>query len=484
MKTPRLYFLKKVKYFFSFWSLGIPLFSFFFFLSKELIYDKSTQNFSNKRVINTPTINLSPIGWQYRRQLTFNNSAQSENLINFPVLITLDNSRIDYSNTQNNGEDLRFYDADDASPLSYEIEEWNESGLSYVWVNIPQINGSSNTDYIWMYYGNVLATDGQNVTGTWNSGYQGVWHLNETSGTHYDATSNGNDGTAENGVIQNTTGQIGGANDFDGSNDDVLIPDDSSLDISAQVTISAWIEPDNTNTYSRIADKSHTTDSQPYSMYGFYMSSNQRLMIQMANGASDVAHEGNITIPLNQWTYIAGTYDGSTQKSFFDGNLDGSTNQSFTISTNNVPFTIGKASYNNSSFFDGKIDEVRISNVARSEDWISAQYASMIDAFISYGIEDKNTDGDLIYNLDDLDDDNDGIPDMEENLCSTPTIVDTILVEQFEGVSIGAKIPSSGGTGALPGTNIVDSYNNENALNSASHNGGITSVTGPYSTLR
>ena len=74
---------------------------------------------------------------------SWSNSAQSENLANFPVLVVLDNSRIDYNNTQNNGEDIRFYDADNVTLLSHEIEEWNESGQSYVWVNIPQIDGSS-----------------------------------------------------------------------------------------------------------------------------------------------------------------------------------------------------------------------------------------------------------------------------------------------------------------------------------------------------
>ncbi len=41
--------------------------------------------------------------------------------------------------------------------LAHEIESWNESGTSYVWVSVPQIDASSGTDYIWMYYGNAAA---------------------------------------------------------------------------------------------------------------------------------------------------------------------------------------------------------------------------------------------------------------------------------------------------------------------------------------
>ena len=36
--------------------------------------------------------------WQYRKKITFDNSAQAENLTNFPVLIKLDSSNFDYNN--------------------------------------------------------------------------------------------------------------------------------------------------------------------------------------------------------------------------------------------------------------------------------------------------------------------------------------------------------------------------------------------------
>ena len=228
--------------------------------------------------------------WPYKRKLTFNNSSQSENLVNFPVLIKLNSSRIDYSNTQNSGQDLRFYDADGITLLAHEIESWNESGDSYVWVKVPQIDGSSSADYIWMYYGNDGASDGQDPNNVWDSNYQGVWHLDETSGDHADATSNGNDGTPEGNVIQNTTGYIGGANDFDGSDDAVSVPDAPSLDISSAVTLSAWIKPDNSNTYARIADKSHTSAAEPWTMYGIYVHTTQSLLL----------HTRQTEVPLTQ----------------------------------------------------------------------------------------------------------------------------------------------------------------------------------------
>ena len=43
--------------------------------------------------------------------------------------------------------------------------------------------------------------------------------------------------------------------------------------------------------------------------------------------------------------------------------------------------------------FPGKVEEVRVSNVARSADWIKAQYLSMTNAFIAYGAEQPAAPG-------------------------------------------------------------------------------------------
>ncbi|MCK5561793.1 MAG: DUF2341 domain-containing protein, partial [Thermoplasmata archaeon] len=103
--------------------------------------------------------------WSYRMNLTFDNSDQTESLTNFPVLVNLSSSNFDYSKAKSDGSDLRFIDADNTTVLNYEIEEWDTSGYSYVWVNVTGITGSSATDHIWMYYNNSGASSGENPTG-------------------------------------------------------------------------------------------------------------------------------------------------------------------------------------------------------------------------------------------------------------------------------------------------------------------------------
>jgi hypothetical protein len=170
----------------------------------------------------TLTVDWWDTTWTKRQQLTFDNLRQTEDLTDFPVLVKLTGGfNIDYSQTQDNGEDLRFFDAD-GTALAYDIEEWNEGGTSYVWVRVPQIDGWSNTDYITMYYGNASAPPGEDSDRVWLSGYAMVHHLEETSGTNFDSTANDNDGI-HSGAGQDFSGWISGGNRFNGSGDKIEV---------------------------------------------------------------------------------------------------------------------------------------------------------------------------------------------------------------------------------------------------------------------
>ena len=145
----------------------------------------------------TLTVGWWDTDWTRRQQLTLDNLAQSETLTDIPVLIVLNSGNIDYTQTKDDGSDLRFFAAD-GTPLAYEIEQWNEGGDSSVWVRVPQITGGSNSDSIWMYYGNAAATPPADPAGVWDSNFVGVWHLNEEqagiggTGVYKDSTSHGN----------------------------------------------------------------------------------------------------------------------------------------------------------------------------------------------------------------------------------------------------------------------------------------------------
>ena len=331
---------------------------------------------------------LGPSGWQYRRQLTFDNSAQTETLTDFPVLVHLDDTNFDFSKAQNNGEDIRFYDANDTSPLKYEIESWDSvAEKADIWVRVPLIDGASSSDFIWIYYGNATATDGQDAENVWDSNFVMVQHLEETSQTagsnndHLDSTSNSNDGEAMNGLDMDAIGKIDGADDFDGTNDYVEVPDSASFDV-IDLTISAWINMDSSGLFSSIAARG-AFNSGYYSLYhdfgtpGF---STFDLTTQNLEGTTNLDGTG--------WHYLVGTWHDSTNTKvlYVDGVQENSDNPTGSIANDNEGIFFGRQG--GTQFpSDGRIDEVRISNTARSADWIAAQYKSMSDTFITFGAE-------------------------------------------------------------------------------------------------
>jgi len=134
---------------------------------------------------------------------------------------------------------LRFTDSD-GTVLAYEIEKWDETGSSYVWVKVPQIDQNSNTDYVYIYYGNTGASDGQTESSVWNSGYKMVQHFNESSGVHYDSTANNFDSNSVTVTEQGADiGQIDGADHFNGAGDNITI---TAISPASQVTVTTWFK--------------------------------------------------------------------------------------------------------------------------------------------------------------------------------------------------------------------------------------------------
>jgi hypothetical protein len=93
--------------------------------------------------------------WLIRIRLAFDNSMQQEDLLDFPVLVVLNPTRISYSDVAADGSDMRFTDGGRGEVLFYEIDEWNPGDTSFLWVRVPRIDGGSDSDRIRLYYDNV-----------------------------------------------------------------------------------------------------------------------------------------------------------------------------------------------------------------------------------------------------------------------------------------------------------------------------------------
>jgi hypothetical protein len=354
-------------------------------------------------------------GWDlansgYRRKIVFDNTLSNigivpENLVNFPVLVKLeDGINIDYSKTNNDGSDIRFIDTD-GTELSYEIEQWDETGDSFVWVKIPQID-TGDEDYIYMYYGNTSATDGQNATDVWSNGYTVVLHLNEESGTTaYDSTANGNDGI----IVGTTYTQdfLGGLRTFFGSGNHIALPND--VGYVDQFSSFAWFKSEGTppGGYHIVFGGGELELSIPGSTgeirTGLYTSS--RFVSNHGSGILD----GN-------WHHVGFTFDGSAKNSYIDGNYVGQQSVTGTLRNSFNYRYIGRFGISTTYYANGYIDEVRISNVARTNAWSAGTYTSQANELNIFNSEESkyNSTGYLESNIFDT-----GYPSDWSNLTYT-----------------------------------------------------------------
>jgi hypothetical protein len=327
--------------------------------------------------------------WSYRKQITFDNTTASlgttsEALVNFPVLVKLDTGTdIDYSKTKNAGEDIRFTDSD-GIVLSYEIEKWDESGSSYVWVKVPQININSNTDHIYMYYGNAAATDGQNASDVWDSNFKMVHHFNSD---YADSSNYSNDGV--NSGASFNTGKIAGGVYGNANNTSITVADNVNWEPgSSGFTIEFWAK--HASTFSG-------TYSIPWDAYsggkGFHVGlMNDRKAYVYINGGSPwVRNQGTAVSDVTQWHKYTYVYTPNTSVVFYvDGVQFYSTSAGIAASVSAVVRDLklfGGYYVGNGYTFKGDLDENRLSLTPRSAAWVAAIYKSESDAFNTYESE-------------------------------------------------------------------------------------------------
>ena len=333
-------------------------------------------------------------GWRFSERLGLNTTSSGADVAgtvyDFPVLVRLSKGNFDFSHAAGNGADLRFTKPDGA-PLSYEIEQWDSAGgAGTVWVRVDTVHGNDAQQYIVMYSGFPAAASGSNGAAVFDtaSGFQGVWHLDGAgNAAAKDATINGYDGTPFNMTPASAVaGVIGGAREFDGSSSyiDMAGTADGKLDLpqNGSYTISAWVYVDTFDTrYHVIAGKGH---EQYYVKVKCFGGSALWEFDEYEDKTGWAYTEVGNPPNSKTWVYLVGVRSGLSQQLYINGALalDTFGIMAGTLARNNGDdFSIGKylrpvtVPYNEGyCAFDGKIDEVRVSSMARSADWIKLCY--------------------------------------------------------------------------------------------------------------
>ena len=193
--------------------------------------------------------------------------------------------------------------------------------------------------------------------------------FDETSGTTAaDSSGNGNTGTLTNMTGSEwTTGKVGGALGFGGTNDYVRVADHSSLNPTNNITFSAWInQPSFPHSWNEILMKYEGSFAGGYEIY---VRGNGRPRVGMALNGVKTSLDATTAIQTQKWYHLAGTYDGAEMKLYIDGVLDNSRSATGNISVSSQDLMFGGRPADPNNAF---IDEIRIYDHALSAGEISA----------------------------------------------------------------------------------------------------------------
>lgn len=326
---------------------------------------------------------VSPKGWRYRKRLTIDkaNVASPSDLVGFPVLVSTtdaDLRSVDNGGKVVSGLDLAFFAADGVTPLPYEIEQYSQAtGQLIAWVKLPVLSRAIGAT-LYLSFGHPdITTSLEDRRAVWSDGFAGVWHMNDARWFDSAGTNNG---TPVGGASTIPTGMIGAGGTFGATDVYVDVGADPSLRPTS-ITVSAWAQPQSVGSapdrhpYMVTQDTYRDPGADPrgYYLEIYRTQTNPTPTFYTAN-ATTKAHAVATTKVVNGvWYYVVGTRDevSGVTRLYVNGVEEGSATMPGGIAYLTKTVHLGGIG---SETWDGLLDEVRISRVARPSGWIRTEY--------------------------------------------------------------------------------------------------------------
>lgn len=336
-------------------------------------------------------------------------------LNNFPVLVKLSESipgfhYSDFADPSAAGGDLRFVDSAQTTRLNYEIEKWDITGTSYVWVQVPALSAGTT---IYAFWGNPDGTTPPTYStdsSTWAGIYDGVYHLDGLTGAGLrDSSANHNNLMAVGATQpQERAGAVAGGIRFNAATEALTTDPVTTFDYLAgtptAVELWVWTDVQTLSRRSPIGLRSGgqggTRWSLHYDLYYEFDALLHKGRLGVYNNAVSDIYTDIQGKSKYRWYHLmmvdpgAGT---SGQPTFYiDGDYAGQlpANSGFDYTKVGKPLCIGAAEADGTGNWMGRVDEVRISHHAHSVDWIRANYQTQSSStFLTFGtVENLLTD--------------------------------------------------------------------------------------------
>jgi hypothetical protein len=308
----------------------------------------------------------------------------SNDLVDFPLLVTLDDTRADRSVMATDASDVRFFDAD-GTPLSHEIERVGAPGGPplVAWVRIPRISGIVTLTVAYGYNNPPTLP----TTPVWPDTYLGVWHL--AGGAVIDSSPHHRDGVDTGTTV--VQGIAGLARSFVPGPDKILVADGTFL--ATTFTMSGWMRLRTMRLFETVITRELGNTAADDFYLGRY---GGQVFTTLATTGTSIDFTGSAT-GLDTWFHVALSYDGAFGRLYLDGVLDRMVSASGSPITTPGPLYMGCGRNNSATppntcdddFLDGALDEIRLESVARSTPWLAHDVASARDQLITYGVIER-----------------------------------------------------------------------------------------------
>ncbi|MBQ2623965.1 MAG: DUF2341 domain-containing protein [Kiritimatiellae bacterium] len=354
---------------------------------------------------------------QYKAALTVQGYSGSSTLEDFPVLVRLSPQTIDgfsYSACAQNGSDISFVAADGKTLLPYDIDTWDETGTSLIWVKVPEV-ASSGTSFTIRWGDDEPPAN--TPADTW-SGYKSVWHMDIANG----ATADIRVGYAATVLNPNQycgagTGIVGGAYHNEQNKDAshcVKTPDVAGFSATTEgvATFSLWVRqiggtksqgsPDEANYPQILWGSTWGNCGTAISTKNGNTDKGKGICIDLEGKAAQyntmvVRDDDFTTMPITlesiydkQWHHLVLAYDATGRRFYVDGVLQRNFSSSVRKYTNpSAGWTMrfgGRSDTTTDCVWTGDLDEIRFFDGSLSADRVAAEYANVADAaFLAYG---------------------------------------------------------------------------------------------------
>lgn len=217
-------------------------------------------------------------------------------------------------------------------------------------------------------------------TGRLDSGLAGYWAMDDGSGTSAtDSSTNANTGTLTGGPAW-TTGQIGSAVDFDGTDDYVTVADADALDVadSTHFTLTGWFNRDTFTADHTIIAKRNGQAAGDTGYVLYVDDANDDVVFEVSDGTDEYSRTSTSSFTSSGWQHVAAVFDDTLGMTIY---INGTVKQDAASGTlgnigslaNTVAFRSGAES-DAGSPFDGKLDEIRLYNRVLSPDEVNQLY--------------------------------------------------------------------------------------------------------------